>query len=125
MHTPSLSASAMNAPTTAHPHTYPLKLVTIIAEPVLETRLTSELRKLGATGWTIVDGRGEGSRGIHAAEIPGVNIRIETIVSPDVASRIVSHMATHYFTDYEVIAYVSDVAVVRSEKYVVAPKESR
>jgi nitrogen regulatory protein P-II 2 len=98
-------------------HTYPFKLVTIIAEPVLEPRLTAELRQLGATGWTIVEGRGEGSRGIHAAEIPGVNIRVETIVSADVAQRIVSHLATNYFTDYEVIAFVTDVAVVRGEKY--------
>ncbi len=106
-------------------HTYPVKLVTIIAEPVLEARLTSELRRMGATGWTIVEGRGEGSRGIHAAEIPGVNIRIDTIVSPTVADRIVEHMATHYFVEYEVIAYVSDVSVVRSEKYTSPSKEKR
>jgi nitrogen regulatory protein P-II 2 len=121
------SSTGMNPPhpVQPHPHTHPLKLVTIIAEPVLEVRLTSELRAIGATGWTIVEGRGEGSRGIHAAEIPGVNIRIETIVSADVASRIVAHLATHYFTDYEVIAYVSDVAVVRTEKYVPTPKPTR
>lgn len=106
-------------------HTHPFKLVTIIAEPVLESRLTSELRQLGATGWTVVEGRGEGSRGIHAADIPGVNIRIDSIVTPDVAERVVQHMATHYFAEYEVIAYVSDVAVIRSNKYVTQSRESR
>ena len=107
-------------------HTHPFKLVTIIAEPVLESRLTSELRQLGATGWTVVEGRGEGSRGIHAADIPGVNIRIDSIVTPDVAERVVQHMATHYFAEYEVIAYVSDVAVIRGEKYVTpTTKETR
>lgn len=106
-------------------HTHPFKLVTIIAEPVLESRLTSELRQLGATGWTVVEGRGEGSRGIHAADIPGVNIRIDSIVTPDVAERVVQHMATHYFAEYEVIAYVSDVAVIRSNKYVTQSKETR
>ncbi len=98
-------------------HTHPLKLITIIAEPVLEPRITTELRTLGATGFTVVDGRGAGSRALHAAEIPGVNIRIESIVTPAVAERIVEHIAAQYFTDYSVIAYVSDVAVVRGEKY--------
>ena len=106
-------------------HTHPFKLVTIIAEPVLESRLTSKLRQLGATGWTVVEGRGEGSRGIHAADIPGVNIRIDSIVTPDVAERVVQHMATHYFAEYEVIAYVSDVAVIRSNKYVTQSRETR
>ena len=98
-------------------HTHPLKLITIIAEPVLEARITTELRTLGATGFTVVDGRGAGSRALHAAEIPGVNVRIESIVTTTVAERIVEHIATQYFTDYSVIAYVSDVAVVRGEKY--------
>jgi len=97
--------------------THPFKLVTIIAEPVLEQRITQELRQLGATGFTVVEGRGEGSRGLHAAEVPGSDVRIETIVPPEVADRIVTHLARHYFGNYEVIAYLSDVAVVRGEKY--------
>ncbi len=98
-------------------HTHPMKLITIIAEPVLEARITQELRTFGATGFTVVDGRGAGSRALHAADIPGVNVRIESIVTPAVAERIVEHIASQYFTDYSVIAYVSDVAIVRSEKY--------
>ena len=97
--------------------THPFKLVTIIAEPVLEPRITQELRRLGATGFTVVEGRGEGSRSLHAAEIPGINVRIETVVPPEVGERIVDHIAQAYFTDYEVIAYLSDVAVVRGDKY--------
>ncbi|MCE2900321.1 MAG: P-II family nitrogen regulator [Gemmatimonas sp.] len=97
--------------------TYPFKLVTIIAEPVLEQKITHDLRQLGATGFTIVEGRGQGSRGLQATEIPGSDIRIESIVEPDVADRIVAHLATTYFGNYEVIAYLSDVAVVRGDKY--------
>jgi nitrogen regulatory protein P-II 2 len=97
--------------------THPFKLVTIIAEPVLEPHITRELRRLGATGFTVVESRGEGSRALHAGEIPGINVRIETIVPPDVAEAIVAYIARQYFTDYEVIAYLSDVSVVRGEKY--------
>jgi nitrogen regulatory protein P-II 2 len=105
-------------------HTTRLALVTIIAEPVLEGRITRELRQLGATGFTVVEGRGEGSRGRHAAEIPGVNVRIETIVGHALAQRILEHIAHAYFEDFGVIAFTSEVAVVRSAKYT-APPESR
>jgi hypothetical protein len=95
-----------------------LKLVTIVAEPVLEPRLLKELRSLGARGWTIVEGRGEGSLGRRTGDIPGVNVRIETVVSPVVAERIVARLAESYFADYAVVAWVEDVGVVRGEKYV-------
>jgi len=41
-----------------------------------------------------------------------------------VAERIVQHVAKNYFTDYEVIAYLSDVQVVRGEKYSASPRSS-
>jgi len=84
---------------------------------VLAPRITQDLRSLGATGFTVVDGGGEGSRGLHAGEIPGVPVRIDSIVAPDVADRIVEHIATHYFATYAVIACVSDVSVVRGGTY--------
>lgn len=97
--------------------TIPLKLVTVVCEPVLESRITDELRALGATGFTVVEGRGEGSRGLHAGEIPGENRRIETLVSPSVAERIVARIAAHYFENYAIMCHVMDVAVVRADKY--------
>lgn len=94
-----------------------LTLVTIVAEPVLEHRLVTDLKRLGATGWTLTEGRGEGSRGRRASDLPGANIRLEVVVTPAVAERIVDHVATQYFPNYAVIAFVSAVEVVRGEKY--------
>jgi len=96
----------------------PLRLVTIVAEPVLEEQLTAELKRLGARGFTVTDSRGEGSRGIRASEVPGESIRIETVVSAAVADQVLAHVAKHYFPHYAVIAYLSTVEVVRGEKYV-------
>ena len=96
----------------------PLKMVVIVAEPVLESRLVTELRELGAKGFSIVEGRGEGSRHAHATDLPGSNVRIETIVRDDVADRIMEHVSQNYFANYSFIAYVTDVAVARGEKYV-------
>jgi nitrogen regulatory protein PII len=96
----------------------PLKLVTIVAEPVLEEQLTQALRRLGARGFTVTESRGEGSRGMRASEVPGEGVRIETVVGEEVADRILDHVARQYFPNYAVIAYVATVEVVRGEKYV-------
>lgn len=94
-----------------------LKLVTIIAEGFLEEKLVRDIKKLGAKGYTITDARGEGSRGVRASEWEGNNIRLEAIVSPAVADRILSHLAEVYFANYAVIAFVENVEVVRGDKY--------
>ena len=59
-----------------------------------------------------------GSRGMRASDPPGQGVRIEVVVGPEVADRILDHVAEHYFPHYAVIAFVADVAVVRGEKYV-------
>jgi nitrogen regulatory protein P-II 2 len=95
----------------------PLKLVTIIAERVLRSRLVEEVTGLGARGFTLTEVTGEGSRGVRASEWEGANIRLETIVSADVAEHIVTHIAATYFEWHAVIVFVQDVDVVRGDKY--------
>ena len=96
----------------------PLKLVTIVAESLLEKRLVEEVKRLGAKGYTITPARGEGSRGIRSVDWEGQNIRLETIVSEEVALRILQRLQEEYFPHYAVSAYVENVWVVRGEKYV-------
>ena len=96
----------------------PLKLVTIVAESLLEKRLVEEVKRLGAKGYTITPARGEGSRGIRSVDWEGQNIRLETIVSEEVALRMLQRLQEEYFPHYAVIAYVENVWVVRGEKYV-------
>ena len=95
-----------------------LKLVTIVAEALLESRLTRDLKKLGARGYTITEARGEGSRGVRSSEWEGSNLKVEAVVSPAVANKIMAYLAEHYFPHYAVIAYVQTVEVARGEKYV-------
>jgi len=45
-------------------------------------------------------------------------VKIETIVSPEVADRIIEHIAEHYFQHYAVIVYAQPVEVVRGNKYI-------
>jgi nitrogen regulatory protein PII len=99
-------------------HSVALKLVTIVAEPVLEEQITTSLRALGARGYTVGDVHGAGSRGMRASDPPGEGVRIETVVSPEVAERILERVAEQYFPHYAVIAFVTTVEVVRGDKYV-------
>ena len=98
--------------------TVTLKLVTVVTEAVLAERLIADLKALGAKGHTLTEARGEGSRHLRAGHLPGENVKIEAVVSESVAAAVVDHLAREYFIHYAVIVYVTDVAVVRGEKYV-------
>ena len=95
-----------------------LKLVTIVAERILEDRLLRRLDALGAKGYTLTQATGKGSRGVRASEWEGPDTRIETLVGPKVAEAIVGYIAEHFFEHYAVIVYVQDAEVVRGDKYI-------
>ena len=95
-----------------------LKLVTIVAERILEDRLLRKILELGAKGYTLTQAAGKGSRGVRASEWEGPDTKIETLVSQDVAQKIVDYVADTYFEHYAVIVYVQDAAVIRGDKYV-------
>lgn len=96
----------------------PLVLITIIAEPVLEETITAELLRLGATGYTVGEVHGRGSRGIRSGDIPGASVRIETVLPPLVARRVLERVQELWFPHYAVIAWKTAVEVVRGDKYV-------
>jgi nitrogen regulatory protein P-II 2 len=92
-------------------------LVTIIAEDELEQPLVADLRSAGVMGYTVFKVRGEGMRRARTDEWNGENIQIEIIASPAIVQRIFECLAERYFGTYGVTAYVSEVRVVRAEKY--------
>lgn len=94
-----------------------LTLVTIVAERVLEQKLTELVTSVGATGYTVTDVRGEGSRHMGSHTFEGQNVKVEVVVSPAVAEAILAEVAEHYFPHYGVIAYTGPIAVVRGDKY--------
>ncbi len=94
------------------------KLVTIITETALESLLIEDLERLGAKGYTIVDARGKGSRGIRSGDWElGRNVQIDVICPATVADAIIDHCVKTYYDNYAMILYVSDVEVVRSDKF--------
>jgi nitrogen regulatory protein PII len=98
-------------------NTTSLKKMTIVAERLLRESLLKLLREVGATGYTMTAVEGAGSRGVNAGDFEGRNVQIETIVSAKVAEAILNRIAAEYLENYAVIAYVSDVDVLRGGKF--------
>lgn len=94
-----------------------LRMVTIVAESILEERICARALELGASGFTVVESRGHGSLGRNAGEIPGVNVRIEIVVDERVAEQLLIGISKEYFEHYSVICFLSDVFVLREGKY--------
>ena len=94
------------------------KLLTVVTEAVLESDITEVLPDLGATGYTIVNARGRGSRGAREAGwSTNSNIRIEVICEEATAQRIAEYLREHYYRDYAMVLYLSEVEVLRPEKF--------
>lgn len=94
------------------------KLVTIITEAALEHELLNVLEKLGASGYTITNARGRGSRGIRdAGWTSSSNIRVEVICSEKLAAEITQHLYENFYKHYAMVVYESDVSVLREGKF--------
>lgn len=93
-------------------------LLTIITEAALESVLIKDLERLGVRGYTITDARGKGSRGVRSsAWDASSNIRIEVVCDAATAEAIAAHLQARYYENYAMILFVSDVAVLRPEKF--------
>ena len=94
------------------------KLLTVITEAAIETRLLGDLERLGAHGYTVTDARGKGSRGMrNAGWEASANIRVEVICSDDTAQALAAHLREHYYDNYAMVLFISDIEVLRLEKF--------
>lgn len=94
------------------------KLLTIITESVLEAELCKMLKSLGASGYTVTNARGSGSRGQrNAGWSASSNVRIEVVCSAELAARIAKVADEKYSDDYAMILMEQDVRVQRADKF--------
>jgi len=99
-------------------NTHPMKLVTIVCEAHARDAVTKLLRDAGAHGWTLFSVEGDGSQGKRPADIPEfANIQIEVIVKPEVAGHLLERLGKDFFPRYGMIAFESDVRVIRAAKF--------
>jgi hypothetical protein len=94
------------------------KLLTIVSEAALESALIKQIELLGASGYTVSDVRGNGNHGMRDAAWPASsNIRIEVICEELVAEAIAHYVQEHYYENYAMVLFLSDVQVLRSVKF--------
>ena len=98
--------------------THPMKLVTIVCEALAREPLTALLHEVGAHGYTLFTVEGSGAKGARVADIQEfANIQVEVIVPPGVAGQVLARLERDFFPRYAMVAYESDVRVLRREKF--------
>ena len=98
---------------------YPLKLVTVVGEAVIMEDIAELGLKLGATGYTMSEVAGHGSRSARnvGTATGEKTIKVEFVVPTEVATQILQEVSHEYFEHYAIIAWLSDVSVMRGEQY--------
>lgn len=92
--------------------------LTVVTEAVLEAEICQALGDLGASGYTVTDARGAGSRGVRSAGWPtSSSIRIEILCSEEVCESIADYLREKYYKNYAMVLWESNVAVLRPEKF--------
>ncbi len=97
--------------------TLPRVCVTIIAEAVLEQRLVRDVQAVGAQGWTVSNARGQGTGSVRASEWEGANLRLETLVAPEVADLVLDLLVRDYLPHFAVVAWTSPVQFLRGDPH--------
>jgi len=95
------------------------KLLTIICEILAQKNVLEILNKHGITGYTLYEVDGNGSKGIRGQGFKNEkNIKIEIISSEEKLKDIVEEVTLELFSNFAVIVYLSDVQVLRYEKFI-------
>jgi nitrogen regulatory protein PII len=98
------------------------KLV-IVTEKLLMKKIAKIIDEAGATGYTVVDAGGKGSRNVRSSGQPTVsdtyaNIKIEVLTEDrDMAMRISDEVAGQFFDDYSGLAYICEAEVLSAHKF--------
>lgn len=94
------------------------KLVTVVTEAFLEERIAADALRLGARGHTACEARGRGQRGMRSGDWEASrNVRMEIVCADEVAHALAEHLLATYYRDYAMILFVTDVEVIRPEKF--------
>lgn len=95
----------------------------IVTEKLLLKKIAKIINETGATGYTVVDAGGQGSRNVRSSGQPTVsdtysNIKFEILTRDrDLALKIADEVAAQFFDDYSGIAYLCDAEVLHAHKF--------
>lgn len=92
-------------------------LVTIVAEAAVEKRLIADIKACGAKGYSLGHVTGEGVTGQQSLNLTGPSVRLETVVTEEVAAAILDLLAAQYLDRYAVVMWSSPVQVARPQRF--------
>lgn len=93
-------------------------LLTVVCESSIEAHVVADARRLGAHGYTAGEARGGGQHGERDGGWPmSGNVRIDILCEAAVADTIAAHLQKTYFAAYAMVCYLSEVSVLRSDKF--------
>ena len=94
------------------------KKLVIITEKLLMKKVGDIIESAGATGYTVLETGGRGSRNVRSPGRPSVgdtesNIKFEVLTdTKEMALEISDKVATQFFSDYAGITYICDAEVL-------------
>ena len=101
----------------------PASMLVIVTEKLLLKKIAKVIDSAGATGYTVVEAGGKGSRNVRSSGAPSVggslsNIKIEVLTdSRDMAIRISDEVSAKFFDNYSGIAYLCDAEVLSAHQF--------
>ena len=97
---------------------YDVKLLTITCEILAQKNVIDILKNHEITGYTSYEVDGNGEKGLRGQGIQSEkNVKVEVIIREEKLSAVVEDISRTLFPDFTIILYVSDVGVVRTEKF--------
>jgi nitrogen regulatory protein PII len=97
---------------------YTVKLLTITCEILAQKNIIEILKKHEITGYTSYEVDGNGARGLRGQGLQiEKNVKVEVIMREEKLSDVIEEISRTLFTDFAIVLYVSDVGVVRTEKF--------
>ncbi|TAD82800.1 MAG: hypothetical protein EA000_16685 [Oscillatoriales cyanobacterium] len=101
----------------------PAKKLVIITEKVLLKKVAKIIEECGATGYTVLETGGKGSRNVRSAGQPNVsdtqaNIKFEILTDTrTLAEAIADRVAVEFFLNYAGIIYICDAEVLYAHSF--------
>lgn len=96
----------------------PGKSVQIIVNATFENELIRVLDRVGVTGYTQIDARGNGYSGIQDGHSEGEsNILFIILVTSEMADTLVESLVDYIKRGYPIVSYTYDVDVLTTNKY--------
>ncbi|WP_448527294.1 P-II family nitrogen regulator [Parathermosynechococcus lividus] len=101
----------------------PAKKLVIVTEKILLKKIAAIIEEAGATGYTVMQTGGKGSRNVRSSGQPNVsdttaNIKFEVLTPDrDMAEAIADQVAAQFFMDFAGIIYICDAEVLYAHTF--------